>query len=135
MIIKTFEDFLHAARIQDQPQRLLFVFTNAQLPDEATEEQRAGFEAGEGGALGPLMCVEKTVDEVPTFASLAAEAARAGPPWTIVFAAAMSGRGGVLPTSEETMTPLQHMIDSILAGKLSGMLPFDREGAPVQLSA
>ncbi len=134
MNIKTFDDFLQAARLQEQPQRLLFVFTNAQLPDNATPEQRAGFEAGEGGALAPLMCVEKTPDQVPTFAALATEAAQAGQPWTIMFAAALSGRDGIMPTAEEANAPLQHMIDSILAGKLTGMLPFDRDGEPVVLS-
>ncbi len=134
MKIKTFADFLQAARLQEQPQRLLFVFTNSQLPDGASDEQRARFANGEGGALAPLMCVEKTVDEVPSFASLATETAGIPQPWTIVFAAALAGQNGVVPSSQDAMLPLQNMIDAIIAGDMSGMLPFDRDGDPVVLS-
>ncbi len=55
--INSFSDFLLAARQQDQPQRLLFVFARAELPEQASQEERARFEAGQGGALAPLMCV------------------------------------------------------------------------------
>ena len=51
---------------------------------------------------------------------------------TIVFTAALSGRYGVPPTSADAEAPLQHMVDSIKAGQLEGMLPFDRHGDPVQ---
>ena len=135
MKIKTFADFLQAARAQDQPQRLLFVFTHAQLPDGASDQQRARFANGEGGALAPLMCVEKTVDEVPSFASLTAETASIPQPWTIVFAAALGRQNGAVPSSQDAMMPLQNMIDAIIAGDQRGMLPFDRDGDPVVLSA
>ena len=49
--ISNFDDLLRAARAQPQPQRLLFVFAGAELPDDSTPEQRAAFESGEGGAL------------------------------------------------------------------------------------
>ena len=35
-----------------------------ELPDDATPAQRARFEAGQGGALVPLMCVDKTPQEL-----------------------------------------------------------------------
>ena len=38
---------------------LLFVFAGAELPDDATPEQRQRFAEGAGGALVPLMCVDK----------------------------------------------------------------------------
>jgi len=48
MSISSFDDLLRAAREQSEPQRLLFVFANAVLPDNITPEQRARFEAGQG---------------------------------------------------------------------------------------
>ena len=51
MSISCFDDLLRAAREQHEPQRLLFVFANSVLPDDSTPEQRARFQAGEGGAF------------------------------------------------------------------------------------
>ena len=134
MEITTFDDLLQAARKQPEPQRLLFVFAGAELPEHATALQRAQFDAGEGGELAPLMCVDKAPTELSGFAAFAAEAARAGPPWSIVFVAAMSGRGGVLPSSSDAEAPLQRMVDAIKAGRLDGLLPFDRRGEPVRFA-
>ena len=95
MNITHFDDLIQAARAQPEPQRLLFVFAGAELPADASAEQRRQFDAGEGGELAPLMCVDKSADELASFEAFAAEAAQAGPPWAIVFSAALSGRGGV----------------------------------------
>lgn len=134
MDITSFDDLLLAARSEPEPQRLLFVFTGAELPAGATAAQRAQFDAGEGGELAPLMCVDRSAAELSGFSALAAEAALAGPPWAIVFTAALSGRYGIPPTSVDAEAPLQHMVDSIKAGRLDGMLPFDRHGDPVQFA-
>ncbi|CDS53277.1 FIG00933811: hypothetical protein [Polaromonas sp. CG9_12] len=74
MDISTFDDLLQAARAQPDPQRLLFVFAGVELPDDATPAQRERFEAGQGGALVPLMCVDKRPDELASFAALVEEA-------------------------------------------------------------
>jgi hypothetical protein len=134
MHIAHFDDLLRAARAQPEPQRLLFVFAGAELPASASAAQRAAFDAGEGGELAPLMCVDKGPDDLRNFDALKAEAARAGPPWTIVFTAALSGRGGVPPTAHDVDAALQHMVDAVKGGRLDGMLPFDRGGAPVQFA-
>ncbi|HET7160419.1 MAG TPA: ribonucleotide reductase subunit alpha, partial [Burkholderiales bacterium] len=70
MVISSFDDLLRAARMQPEPQRLLFVFAGVELPADSTPEQRAGFQAGQGGALIPLMSVDKSPDELETFAAL-----------------------------------------------------------------
>src|SRR5437763_15902630 len=53
--ISSFDDLLRVARQQAEPQRLLFVFVGAELPEDSTSEQRQRFAAGAGGALVPLM--------------------------------------------------------------------------------
>lgn len=56
MIITGFQSLLDAARQQPEPQRLLLVFTRAELPDDPTPEQRASFEQGEGRAGAGHVC-------------------------------------------------------------------------------
>ncbi len=126
MQITHFNDLLTAARQQPEPQRLLFVFAGAELPAGSTPEQAAQFEAGQGGALVPLMCVDKTAEEVVSFASLAQEARQFGPPWAMVFVAAMSDG----PDAE---APLQRMVDDIKRGALGNYIPFNTAGEAVQL--
>ena len=130
-MIASFEDLLHAAREQPQPQRLLFVFTRAELPEDATPEQRARFEAGQGGALVPAMCVDKSPDELTSFAALREESRAAGPAWDVVFVAALSGSAGRPPTSQDAEAPLQRMVESVKAGRIGGFIPFDAEGRTV----
>ena len=134
MNISSFDDLLRAAREQPEPQRLLFVFAQAILPDDSTPEQRARFEAGEGGALAPLMAVDKTPDDLDTFAALVEESRQFGSDWAVVFIASLPGRAGRPPTSQEADQPLQRMIESIKAGSIGSYLPFDLRGEPVLLS-
>lgn len=131
MTISSFDDLLRAAREQSEPQRLLFVFAGAVLPDDSTPEQRARFQAGQGGALTPMMSVDKTPEELGTFAALVEESRQFGHEWAIVFVASLSGRGGRAPTSEEADPSLQRMIESIKAGSFGSFIPFDRQGQPM----
>jgi hypothetical protein len=131
MNISNFDDLLRAAREQPEPQRLLFVFAGAELPHDSTPEQRARFEAGQGGALVPLMSVDKTPEELGTFAMLVEESRRFGEDWAVVFVAGLSGRGGCAPTSEEADRSLQRMAESIKTGSFGSFLPFDRQGDPI----
>lgn len=133
MTISNFDELLQEARRQPEPQRLLFVFSEAELPDDASPVQRAHFEAGIGGALTPLMCVDKTPQELGTFAALVEEARQFGKAWVIVFVAALAGRGGIAPTSEEIEASVLHMVESIKAGRVASFIPFDRQGQPVML--
>jgi hypothetical protein len=52
--------------------------------------------------------------------------------WAIVFTAALGGRGGQAPSDNETDAALQRMVESVKAGRLQGLLPFNRAGEPVQ---
>ena len=134
MNISNFDDLLRAARAQPEPQRLLFVFAQAVLPDDSTPEQRARFEAGEGGALAPLMAVDKTPEEMETFTALVEESRQLGAGWEVVFVGALSGRAGRPPTSRDADPPLQRMVESIKAGSIGSFIPFDRHGEALLLS-
>ena len=101
MDISSFDDLLLAAGQQSEPQRLLFVFAASELPEDATEEERVRFESGEGGALKPVMTVDKLPAEVPSFDSLLDESKGTGAHWDIVFVASLSGRAGMVPTARQ----------------------------------
>jgi hypothetical protein len=131
LTIHTFDDLLHAARQQPEPQRLLFVFAGAELPGDSTPEQRIRFDAGAGGALIPLMCVDKSPDELGTFSELVEESCSLGPEWVIVFVASLAGQGGRAPTSEGAEAPLKGMVEAIKTGAHRSFIPFDRNGRPV----
>ena len=133
--IASFDDLLIAARTQQDPQRLLFVFAGAELPEECTSEQRRQFESGAGGALVPLMCVDKALDDLTTFAALADEARVSGPMWAVVFVAALAGRQGRPLSRKDAEGPLQRMVDAIKAGAHGSFIPFGRDGQPVALNS
>lgn len=134
MHIANFDDLLTAARGQDQPQRLLFVFTEAELADDCTDEERRRFEAGEGGALVPVMEVDKAPEDLADFAALAAESLQFGKPWAVVFVAALSGRQGIAPSEADVGQALDRMSEAIRGGDLSAFIPFDREGHTIQFN-
>lgn len=131
-MISTFEDLLRAAREQPDAQRLLFVFAKAGVTEDATREQRERFEAGLGGTLTPLMCVDKTPEELDSFDALLEESRQFGEAWDIVFVAALSGRGASSPTSEQAQEPMQRMVESVKAGAIGSFVPFDVRGQPVR---
>lgn len=132
-MISNFDDLLQAARSQPTAQRLLLVFAGAELPDDADDEQRALYAAGQGGALVPMMCVDKTAEELSSFSALADEAYQFGKPWAMVFAAALSGQGLQPPSSEEAAPLLQRMVEAIQRGDIAAYIPFNPQGKAVQL--
>ena len=134
MNISTFDDLLQAARQQAQPQRLLFVFAGAELPADSNAQQREAFLQGHGGALVPVMYVDKLPQELSTFAALEQESRAFGKDWSIVFAAALSGHGGQAPSSELAEKPMQQMVEAIKAGSIGAFIPFDRQGNAVALA-
>jgi hypothetical protein len=133
MHITDYESLLTAARQQSEPQRLLFVFLQASLPKEPGAEQASRFHAGQGGELQPVMSVDKALDELGSFADLVTESERTKQDWQIVLVAALSGRNGVPPSSNEAEQPLKMMMQAVeTGGDLSRYMAFDRAGTPVQ---
>lgn len=130
--ITDFDSFLQAVRESDEAQRLLFVFVKTALPEDATEAERARFEAGQGGGLLPKMYVDKAPEELSDFGTLAEESGQLDPDWHIVLAAALVGPDGRQPSQAEVDETFNGIIRTIHAGgDLSRLLAFDREGDPV----
>ena len=126
--ISHFQQLLDAAREQPDPQRLLFVFAAAELPDDATAAQRQRFSAGQGGTLAPLMCVDKAPAELPSFDALRRESQQAGPPWQVVFAAGLGGRNGQPPTAPQIDVALEAMVEAVRTGSFGRFAAYDRNG-------
>jgi hypothetical protein len=129
-----FQQLLRAAADQPQPQRLLFVFAGAELPDHPTDEQRERFLAGRGGALAPLMCVDKAPADLDTFDTLVAESRHAGPPWQVVFAAGLSGFDGRPPTQSQIDPALEKMVNAVRLGAVGAFAAYDASGEPIQIA-
>ena len=133
MHIHDFADLLSAAQAQPEPQRLLLVFARAELPEDASEAEREAFAQGQGGALKPVLCVDKLPSELADFTSLCTEAERTGQTWDLLFAAGLSGRAGLAPSSDEAEQPLRMMVSAIEAGSIGSFLAFDQSGEPLSL--
>ncbi len=128
MEISSYTDLLNAARAQAQPQRLLFAFALAELPPEASAAERERYGKREGGALKPVMCVDKTPEELSGFGELVEESKHMGSDWDVVFVSTLSGRNGEPPASKDADAPLNMMVAAIHTGDVSRFLAFNREG-------
>jgi hypothetical protein len=129
-----FEQLLQAAAAQTEPQRLLFVFAAAELPDDATPAQRERFAAGQGGALVPLACVDKEPTELASFEALVAESRDASPPWQVVFLAGLPGQGGREPSAQLVDSALEAMVENVRQGRFRGYLALGSTGEPLAFS-
>lgn len=135
MNITGYESLLAAARQQTEPQQLLFVFLQASLPEDSIDEEKDRFNAGQGGALEPVMCVDKALDELGSFSDLVEESVKMGQDWHIVLVAGLSGENGVAPDPAKVESSLKMMVDSVQnGGDLSRFMSFDRDGEPVQFN-
>ena len=128
MIISSYDGLIAAAKQQLEPQRLLFVFTRVELPEEHSDIEAEKFHAGQGGNLVPVVCVDKALNELGSFSELVEESKQTCPDWKIVFVACLDGKNGMMPTSSDADIPLQTMQTNILTGMVAGYLAYDREG-------
>jgi hypothetical protein len=133
LTITSYADLLAAAMKQAEPQRLLFVFAEAELPGGRTDAEKQRFHAGAGGALSPVMCVDKLPGELSSFESLVEESRQTGKNWDIVFVSSLSGRSGIAPGSDEAVASLELMIQAVKNGAIGNFLVFNRNGDLIQL--
>ncbi len=124
---------LTAARQQPEPQRFVFVFLDAALPEEHTPEEAFLFSQGQGGQLQPVMNLSKELDELTTFENLAADTSQEGQDWQVVLVACVSGENGRAATAAEVEGPLQVLEHTIrMGGDISAYTAFDRDGEHIQ---
>lgn len=134
MEFSSFDDLLGMAMQQTSLQRLLLVFCKAELPEEATPQQKAEFEAGEGGALVPVASVDKFPEALGSFAELSAETVQHGIEWNVLFVAAMNREENEGPDQIAAVDQtLEAMVSAIKAGQVDSFVPFDPSGAVVAL--
>lgn len=133
MNIANYDDLLKAAHQQTDPQRMLFVFTQSELPEDHDPAQAERFHSGRGGALTPIMYVDKKLDELSNFSDLVKESRQMGQPWKIVFVAALAGRNGVMPSDKEAQEALDIMVKSVQQGLISKFLAYDQDGTLIKL--
>jgi hypothetical protein len=133
MQIADFSDLLHAAKQQQQPQRLYFVFAAIELPEEASPAQLARHAAGGGGALTPVMTVDKSPEDLPSFEALLEESRHTGTHWDMVFVTTQSITDGAPPDAAQVEQTFTQLIERIRLGQIESFLTFDRQGRLVQL--
>ncbi len=127
--ITDYKTLLQVGRQQNDPQRFLFVFLQASLPDDHNDDDKQSFHSGQGGELKAIMCVDKNLTELTDFADLVTESEQMGQDWSMVLVACLSGMNNISPTSEEAEQPLKVMVQTVQnGGDLSKYLAFDRHG-------
>ncbi|MCC5826560.1 ribonucleotide reductase subunit alpha [Alkalimonas sp.] len=131
-MFSTYSQFIEMAYHQAEPQRLLFVLTKMQLPKDATPEQQARFEQGEGGYLESVLCVDKLPEDVRDFAAFVEESKQTELDWDIAFISSMEGRAGFAPNSDEAVQPLKLMVQRIEAGQVANFLAVNKQGELLQ---
>jgi hypothetical protein len=134
VIISSFKDLLSAAREQQEPQRLLFMFAKAEFPAGKSLAQKPTNENQHGGELRAVMCVDKLPEELSDFEHLVAESKHTGKDWDVVFVTSMSGQGGLVPNSDAASRPLDMMVESLRNGNIGNYLAFNQAGEFLQFS-
>ena len=133
-MISTFDELLLAARQQPHAQHLLLVYTQAELPEDSSPAQKAAFEAGSGGALVPVTCVDKSASELTSFADLEIEAQAFVQDWDVLFAAAIDIRPDQKHSDSIIDTAMNQVIERVKSGQIGGLISFDRTGTAISLA-
>lgn len=74
------------------------------------------------------MCVDKAPRDLPDFPALVSEAERAGPPWSVVFAASLSGQAGRQPDKARIDLALETMAAAVRDGRIDGFAAYGPQG-------
>jgi len=129
-MIKLFKELLSMTNEQVEPQRLLFLFANAESINEKKSKKH------QRGTISPVMCVDKLPADLSTFSALVKEADAIEKSWNFVFIASLSGENGKAPTEDEAEPFLNKMTNDIETGNGIGRyVIFDREENPIELES
>ncbi len=116
-----------AAQAQDQPQRLLIMLAKSEIETDDKDK-------GMSGTITPVICVDKTPDEITTFEDFVAEADSINSDWDMLFIAGLAGENDQMPTPEEADPILNKMVNDLMTGQdLSRYLVLDRNEDPVDI--
>lgn len=127
--ITDYKSLLAVGRQQSEPQRFLFVFLQASLPNDHNDMDKQRFQSGRGGELKAIMCVDKNLAELTDFTDLVTESKQMEQDWSMVLVACLSGLNNIAPTAEEAEQPLKTMVETVQnGGDLSKYLAFDKGG-------
>lgn len=120
-----FKGLLEMATSQEQPQRLLFLFAQPEIPDPKKSNS---------GHIKPVMCVDKLPNELTTFGQLIKEADLISKDWSFAIISGMSGQNGVAPTTEDAEQFLNKMSNDLVGGQdLGRYLILDREENKIEM--
>lgn len=124
-----FNELLKAARLQDQPQRLLLLFARATPMKGPVKTDHCS------GTIEPVMCVDKAPGELEGFESLVKEADTINSQWDFILIGSLSGSDGKPPRAEEVEAQLYKMSNKLPNhGDLSAYVVLDRQQRPVIIS-
>ena len=130
-----YKTLLIIGRKQFEAQRFLFVFLEATLPDNHNDEDKQRFESGHGGELTPVMCVDKSLEELTDFPDLVAESKQMNQDCSIILIACLSEKNGLPTTTEEVEQSLKMMVQAVHDGSaFSKYLAFDKQGVLLSFS-
>ena len=132
--ISNYNDLILEAKKQPEHQQMLFVFTKVAPPESSSKKELELFNAGKGGILTPIMCVDKSIDELKNFSDLSKEAEQMSQDWKIVFVACLDGIAGDTLTNEKIENSLKDMVQNIQQGMVSRYLTFDNTGELINMS-
>ena len=113
---------------------MLFVFTKAESPEGPSKHEVELFNAGKGGVLTPIMCVDKSLDDLNDFSDLAKEAEQMSKDWKVVFVGCLDGKVGEKLNNEKIDNSLKDMVQGIQQGMVSRYLAFDNYGELIQFA-
>ena len=131
-MISTFSDLLNMAVSQDQPQRLLFLFANAEGMKSSTSNKKK--KKTQKGTITPVMCVDKLPQEIESFEALSEEADTVNKGWNFILIAGLSGTNNQPPSTEDAEPYLNQMVNGLASGEdLSRYIIFDRDQNPIMM--
>lgn len=129
MSIKNLKDLISEAHKQPEPQRLLLLFAQATPMSTGMNVKH------QSGTITPVMCVDKLPSEIESFAELVKEADSITAKWDFILISTLSGKNGVVPTSDEAGPYLKEMSNGLASGdNLSKYAILDRDETPIIVS-
>ncbi len=122
-----FKKMIDAAQAQDQPQRILIMLAKSEVEESDKEK-------GMSGTITPVICVDKTPDEITSFEDFVKEADSINSEWDMMFIAGLAGENNEMPTPEDADPILNQMVNNLMSGQdLSRYLVLDRNDDPVDI--